>query len=419
MKPTPSTGLAWVAVAVLLCAAAVLGAAPARGELALQISTDKTQYLVDEPLYVTVTVRNVGKQDTQIVRLFHPGDLLSFEIVPPDGKPYEYAPWVAFSMLPGGFERAAGRLLPGEQYSAAVDLTYDGTRGTVLSRAGPYTIRGRYAIRDGLPGGPVDARSDELRLTVKEPEGVDRAAHDVLRKGARTHDRGPWNAAAEQRACYERALREFPRSRYAPYVRFYLAQVYDCDGTFSFRNLRGTKKGEALIRRAAGLFLVVAKEASGTPLGAEAIRLAASRFAGVGDVARAQALFEEAFTSPRATDEDRLEVLSSLGHLESGLYQHESGLAPEMKITRLRLPLRRFAEAMGLSVAWDPKTKSLRLRGPKVQAGLKPGEYSMYISGGFRTDVTVSVKDGRTLVSRSVIAALMAAQQGKDASRQF
>jgi hypothetical protein len=43
----------------------------------------------------------------------------------------------------------------------------------------------------------------------------------------------------------------------------------------------------------------------------------------------------------------------------------------------------------------------------------------MYISGGFRTEVTVSVENGRTMVSRSVIAALMAAQQGRDASRMF
>ena len=375
---------------------------------------------MDEPFYVMVRLRNTGAQEARILRYFEPGThFVSFEIAAPGEGPQPYRPWVEGSFSPEGLAKGVVRLPPGQSYSGVVDLTYDGARGLVLSWPGEYRIEARYAIREDLPAGPVDVRSNELRVVVREPQGVDRGAYEVLQKGARTHDRGLWNAYGEQKACYERVLGEFPGSRYAPYVRFYLAQVHESAGDSAFTGLRGTAKGAAAIRRAAMLYQAVAEKAGGTAFGREATRFAARTFAKVGEIRTAQALLEEAFVSPQATHQERLEVLSSLGHLESGLFHHESGLAPEMRTTRLRLPLRRFAEAMGLSVAWDPKTQGMRISGPMVQAGLKPGEHPMYISGGFRTEVTVSVENGRTMVSRSVIAALMAAQQGRDASRMF
>jgi len=413
-----SVGLGWVMVAA--CIAVVLGRVPARADLALEISADKTQYLVDEPLYVTVVLTNSGDREARTLRLFHPGaHILSFEIAPPGLQPHWHKPWVEFSMVRDGFAKAAVRLGPGEQYSAVVDLTYDGKRGIVLSRAGEYVIGARYVIGEDLPAGLVDVRSNELRIVVKEPEGVDRGAHEVLKKGARTHDQGPWNSYAEQRGCYEELVGKFPRSGYAPYTRYYLGHVCQCDGTFKSLGKRGTPEGAARIRRAAELYRDAAGEMSDTAFGAKAMRVSARAFAKVGDTARAEALFEEAFTLPAATDADRLEVLSWLKDLEGGLFHHDSGLARQMKLTRLRLPLRRFAEAMGLLVEWDPEKQYAKVTGRGVKAVVWPGEHPMLISGGYRTDVTVSVRNGRVLVSRSVIEALMAAQLGRDASQEW
>lgn len=400
----------WVVVG-LACFVLGLTGMPARADLVLEIVSPKTHYLLDEPLFVTVTIRNAGAADVPIFRALDPGSgFLTFEIVPPGEQPRQYKPLVSGQWSLRGLAEQVVHLGSGERYSSAADLTCEAGVQTVLSQAGEYVIRALYAIREGLPAGPVTIRSNELSLLITQPQGRDRAAYEALYQGARTADRGPWNSYSDQAACYEQLLHEFAESGYAIHARFYLAQVYESDGGEG--SLRGTPDGAGLLQKAGVLYASVAEEAGDTPLGVYAKRVAGRCFANLGDVAQAQVLFEQAFLAPGATDGDRLEVLSWLGHLQSGLFQESAGLGRPSTTTQLRLPLRPFAEALGFSVDWDSTTRTVVVRNSKVGCTLQPHKDLMVINGTEHTGVTMSLKDGHLKVPVSVIDALMTEQRG-------
>jgi hypothetical protein len=169
------------------------------------------------------------------------------------------------------------------------------------------------------------------------------------------------------------------------------------------------------MKRAAALYFSVAEDTPDSPLGVCARMRAARAFAKVGGATQAQALLEEAFASAAATDEDRMVALSWMGHVETGLFYRESGLAPpgETQRTQLTLPLRRLAQALGLAVTWDPAAKTASISGRRVHSTLRPGESAILLNGKQRTGVRVAVKDGEVRVSPSVIAAFMAEQRGE------
>jgi hypothetical protein len=383
---------------------------PAGADLSLELTSPKPHYLLDEPLFVTATVRNVGDSDAHILRLL---DLalarLTLDIAPPGERARRYRPWVTGDIGLRGLAALLLHLRPGDKYGAALDITCEGRMATTtLSRPGKYVIRATYAIPEDWPGGPVALHSNELSVVVAEPGGTDRAAYDLLQDAPQAEERGPWNAYREQASCYEALLRDFPESGYAIYARFYLAQVYEGRAHADAR--RSPPDAAADIRRAAGLYASVAEEAIDAPLGVYAKRLAGRCFAAVRDNAAAQALFEEAFLAPAATEADRLEVVGWLSHVQNGIFLEALRLPPRGPPSDLRLPLRAFARVLGLSVERDAAANTVTVSGPGVQCTMRPGADDMVLNGTQRTRVTISVKDGRVLVSGSVIAALMEAQ---------
>jgi hypothetical protein len=397
----------------------MLAVVPARAELALRIGVDQTRYLLGEPLLVRVDVSNQGANDVVMIRDFDPGvGFLAFVITSPAQPSHKYQPWGHGDYGPGGLAQVALQLAPGEHYSGVVDLTYEivresrtrASRVPLLSCSGEYVLRATYAIRAGAPGGPLAISSNELHFVVSEPEGVDRAAYEVLKRGARSADRGPWNAYAEQADCYETLLRQYPDSGYAIHAQFYLAQVYELDGELA---KRGTPAGAAAMENAAALYASVAEQARDMPLGVYAMRLSARCRAKLGDPVQANTMLEQAFLSAAATDQDRLEALSWMRHVESGLFHEESGLAHgKVATAKARLPLRRVARALGLSASWDPETKTMKISGRKVRAALRPGEDFMLVNGQQRTGVRTWLANGEARVSLSVVATLMAEQRG-------
>jgi hypothetical protein len=385
----------------------LLAGIAAAADLQLLLTSPKNQYLPDEPLFVTVTLSNVAIAEVAALRLLDPGDgVVSFQITAPGEERHNYCPWVRSAWTLDGLAETAIYLNPGAQYSASVDLTYemrDGGRPTVLSQPGEYVIVASYAMPEGWPADRLAAWSNELRLLVTEPRGIDRAAYDLLQSGARTHDDGPWTLKEEQADCYETLLAKFPDSRYALPTLYYLAQLYDFKGT---QILRGTPEAVEYLEEAAALYLSVAAAAVGGPPGLRATRAAARCFAKLGDVAAAQALLEEAFLSPAATDDDRVKALSRLGYLEEGGFERVSGIASAT--TPLALPLRRLAEALGFSLDWASPTKTVTVSSSRLRSTIRPLEDSVMVNGLRRIGVRTSLKDGRTLVSPSVIATLMA-----------
>ena len=169
------------------------------------------------------------------------------------------------------------------------------------------------------------------------------------------------------------------------------------------RPLRGTPAGRAALEKAAGLYLNVADQAEGTALGVYTTRLGGNSLAKVGRDAEAQAVLERAFVSPSATDDDRLETLSWLGLLETGLFWESSGLAdPRRKTSRpVELPLREFAQALGFSVGWSDNSKIASIEKGSLRRSLcvKP-------TRGVQTEGKIT--EGHVYVRPSVIASIMA-----------
>jgi len=408
--------LCWVVGAVCVLLALTVGTA--RADLALRISSAKTRYLVDEPLFVTVIVRNQGPGDAAISRYLDPMlGLLTFEVVPPGESARPYGQCTHASLDRSGLANTVVNLAPGEQYSGVAELTCevkDRQGGLLLSAPGKYTLRATYAIPEGWPVPPLKVQSNDLSLEVLDPEGEDRAAHEILLQGAATAGHALWSAAREQASCYETLLREYPGSGYAIHAKWYLAQVYHCDGIIGQLGLRGTPAAVTALENAAALCLSVAADAGQTPLALMALRLAATESAMVGKASEAQALLQQTFLSPAATDDDRLDAVRLMEHVETGLFYQESGLASgKVATTQVRLPLRRFAQALGFSVSWNPTTKTTTVSGRKVRAALRPGEDFMLVNGQQRTGVRTWLADGEARVSLSVVATLMAEQRGK------
>ena len=133
----------------------------------------------------------------------------------------------------------------------------------------------------------------------------------------------------------------------------------------------------------------------------------------------AQDLLEQSFLSPAATDYDRLEALSWMDHVESGEFERSGGLFVESQGVKLSLPLRALAKALGFSVGWVAASNTATISSPRMKASLRPDEDDMMVNGVRRIGVRTSLKDGRTLVSPSVIATLMAEHYGKGMADAF
>lgn len=392
----------------------VLVIVPAQGELLLELSAPKRQYVVNEPIFVLVAFRNAGVSDATILRYFKPGaGLLSFEIAAPGESSHQYEPWVRGSLSRECLAKGAVLVGPGESYTGVVDLTFDGGLGqSTLSRSGEYAISAKYHIRDDLPYGPVSLASNEIRINVAEPAGIDRDAFDILLEGSQAVELGFWNASTEQSEFYQRLLRDCSGSQYAVYAKFHLAQVNEVDA-FPSKSPCTAEERRAYLSEAVALFTSVSDEAGDTPLGVYAKRLAARCWGKLGNVDEAQRLFEEALAMPSATDEDRLTVLCWMAHLDTGYFQQSCGLFSKSTPTDVELPLHRFAKTLGFSVEWDSASKEVRVAGSRVQSTFKPGTDVITVNGVERTGVRTLIRDGHTYVSLSVMAALMAEQYGE------
>ncbi|GEM_PF-6437785 len=158
----------------------------ANADVDLSIQTDKQDYVLDEPIFLTATVRNSGDSPVAILRHLHPGaGILSLHITCPGRTARSYGPWTRSAYTRDGLLDAVINLGPDESYSASIDVTYDrnGNRGVLLERPGEYVIQATYMVPDDLPLEAVTARSNEVRFVVREPTGIDAAAYSILRGG--------------------------------------------------------------------------------------------------------------------------------------------------------------------------------------------------------------------------------------------
>jgi len=402
-----------VVALVMSSLAFALATLPAAADLALEVSAPKTDYLLFEPLFVTVTLTNTGPEEVRLpVVLDTAMQLLSFEITAPGEPPHPYRPWVVGDFGPDGPAQALMTLGAGERYSADADLTYEMGEDdalTVLNRPGEYRIRAFYSVPAQWPKGPLTVSSDKVRLVVSQPQGANRAAFDILTKVPR-HGFWPWSIRTQAAPYYRRIRHRYPQSAYAPYASYYLAQLYHSDGT---DRMRGTREGRSHFEAAPRLHLSAADRVGDTPFGLHA-RMWAGRVLGqLGSVQKAQQCFEDVFLSPHAADDMRIEILSSMTSTETDILLRYPGHEGIARSAVVYLPLEVSAQALGFSVTWDEKRESATVTGPRVSMTVVPSESAVTINGDKLAHARATVKNGAVFVSPSAIRTMMLAHRGR------
>lgn len=401
--------------AIYVLALTVLVSSSAVADLRLELSSSRTNYLLHEPLYVTLRIKNAGSLDAYFINALNPAwSLLSLEITPPGESARQYnktshADWDYRSSDP---KEIGMRLAPGEEFSEAVNLTNEMGKGgevlTLLRNPGEYRIRAVYEIPANMPCGPLRLESDEFRLEVSEPQGPDMLAYGIL-MSARKRSKGEyfWSYNAANADCYETVIRECPESRYRIYATYYLAGVH----TVPYLLNRKSPESRLEMEKAVSLCRSIIEDTRGTEFGVQATFQAAFAAARAGMPIDAARFREEAFLSPAATNRDRITVLQEMELVRSLGLEGKAG--PESEGMTSGVPLRRFAEALGFSVNWDSDSRSVTIARKGTQGKLYPGRGVFVINGKKYVAADVSVRGGDWKVSHSVIATLMVNQYGK------
>lgn len=158
-----------------------------RGSLALEISPDKTEFLLGEPIWIDVTLRNTGSDTLMIPHRIQSPDRGNLEfLVTTDGDTLDY------SGPMGSYVRQPQALEPGGGITRQHDILesygrpVDGTK--MLERQispGEYTVQAKAF---------VNVVSNALDITVVEPSGTEAELHSALHEAyllvaqRRTHE---------------------------------------------------------------------------------------------------------------------------------------------------------------------------------------------------------------------------------------
>lgn len=383
---------------------AIVAARGVHAGLSLEISSHKDVYLVWEPLYVKVSLRNMGQEPQEAIRLLTPDmGFVSFEVSLPGKPPRPYVS-CGEALLAG--EPVPVQIRPGGSYSATVDLTHEPGREEprklepLLSRPGGYSIQATY--RDSR----VELTSNSLTITVVEPEGVDLAAFGVLQSNPLSQQYGPWSAVG--RNSFHDIVTGFPESRYAAYSAFSLGIERHVHASRDL--VLGTKESKEAADAAAQLFLLAARSMPGTPMSLLALRRAGVDYATAGKMDIGGQLLQEALSHPAATDEDRVQALSWLQLLQEGYWQ--TGRREAQTEAKIRIPIRPFAKALGLFVSWDQKSGKATIRNRGTEMILLPKEDCVILNGMVTSSVPMSLDEGQTKVPPQIMASLMADYYG-------
>ncbi|MCX6345265.1 MAG: HEAT repeat domain-containing protein [Armatimonadetes bacterium] len=297
-------------------------------EMALSVSASKSAYLIGEPLYVVLAIKNTGTANDKLIAFFMPdANLVGFEIATPDGKMHVYKSPGQIDLSNEGWEAAVVSLAPGNKRTASIDLTFENSLDQcLLAQRGEYRLRATYSIKSNWPAPACSLKSNELILKVNEPIGVDKSAYQLLLNSQITAEHGLWNCFPAQESCYRQLIKRYPKSGYALYAKFYLAKVV---GLKALMSLRGTQGARAAVVEAASLFDEVYQSAGETSFGLLAKRYAARAYARLGNSSKAKELLQSASGSAASTDEDSLECASFMDAVEKGRFQRESGVPEE------------------------------------------------------------------------------------------
>lgn len=136
-------------------------------QFALSVATERSRYLVGEPVYVAITLRNTSGEPQRVTSSLRPEDgAVHIVITSPDGKQREFVPL-------GEADHDAtvySRLAPGETIGNVAPIFFGGN-GWTFSTSGRYTITAYYRLPDGQ-GAVLESKSQPLVTEIQpSPEG--------------------------------------------------------------------------------------------------------------------------------------------------------------------------------------------------------------------------------------------------------
>lgn len=294
-----ASGLAWALPACILF---LLTASPiSASSLEFSIASPRSECLVGEWFYVIVTMENRGTEPAKTSTLLTPDmGLVGFDIKFPDGASRPYRPTGRAILVQDGVEKSLITLAPGETYTVSVDLSHEpgenrGKFATLLSEPGEYVFTAKYTHLS------QSITSNDLRIVVREPQGVDRKAYDMLQTEI-AERLGMWSLSGAD--AFKKVISECPESRYAAYAEYLLASYYS--------HLAARHKDDAMKEKAAGLFVSAATDLNGSPLAVFSLVRAGRHYAEIGNRGLGIQYLEKAVNLPYATDSDRRNASSWL-----------------------------------------------------------------------------------------------------------
>ncbi len=219
-----------VSVAVLgVCASSILGmmlfigditanAQNASALLQLTLQADKAKFVLGEPVYLTIRLRNTGTTTLTVYKQLRPEEgMVHIEITAPDGRGIGFAPLTMLDV-----DTPIEDLGRGAEVSAVFPVFY-GANGWTFRQPGDYTLQAVYHA--GAQNKTDALRSNSLTITIT-PGGA--AGEFLFELEEASHEAGKfllWQSGDHLRkgiARLESLLDQFPDSLLADYVQLAL-----------------------------------------------------------------------------------------------------------------------------------------------------------------------------------------------------
>lgn len=351
--------------------------------MTLTVESAKSHYLLDEPLILTISLKNTSTQNVELPVILDPGvGFFTLFIREQGGQPKMYDCGVRGDI---GLPKHGKIFLPGEAVNTRMWLTTTtlGDTPSILSKPGMYTFFARYNLDKYLPGGPVALRSSDIQVQVNQPMGAEKDAYDLLLAGTKGC---PWGFTTGEVA------QKIRMERYAGLVQQYATSVYalraqsEYASSFSgFEIFHPQATREEKINnmtQSMEQFRIYAEMARGTLLEADAMLRYGRACAQLNLIEPSALAFEKAFLSPAATTDERMTALAWTLYFEAGgLQEHLKMTGVHYPLPEGTFPLLETARVLGFSVIWDKERQTAIISNPLYTSSLPVGSNTIRVNG--------------------------------------
>lgn len=129
--------------------------------LTVSIATERTDFQIGEPIYLTLVLENSGQQSRRVVGSLDPIDgAVSIQIAAPDGKRWTFGPLAVADNDESIFQQ----LEPGTRIGGIVPIFF-GAKGWTFTEPGQYVLTVRYQTPD-IEGRVGETRSKPLNIDI-------------------------------------------------------------------------------------------------------------------------------------------------------------------------------------------------------------------------------------------------------------